>query len=176
MFRISIIFILFGSIQACSQLKTENGVVCVCNSTYCDVVPDLELPTNSDIEIFYTSATQPGFNLVRATFLQTTPQNPIISIGGTVPDLRPIIGFGGAFTDATGQNIRRLPEDAQQKLLESYFGPEGIGYSVCRVPIGGTDFSPRPYSYDDHDDDTELKYFALQEEDLNFKVSLMLRF
>ncbi|KAJ8927687.1 hypothetical protein NQ314_019823 [Rhamnusium bicolor] len=81
-----------------------------------------------------------------------------------------IVGFGGAFTDATGINIRSLPEGAQKKLLESYFGENGIKYSICRVPIGGTDFSTRPYSYDDHPNDVNLEHFELQQEDFFNKI------
>lgn len=82
-----------------------------------------------------------------------------------------ILGFGGSFTDSAGINIYALPEGAQEHLLNSYFGDEGISYSIARVPIGGTDFSTRPYTYDsDHDGDVDLEHFALQEEDILFKV------
>jgi glucosylceramidase len=36
-----------------------------------------------------------------------------------------ILGFGGAFTDSAGINIASLPPQAQDKLLRSYFAPEG---------------------------------------------------
>ncbi|KAK6038327.1 hypothetical protein COOONC_24169 [Cooperia oncophora] len=43
-----------------------------------------------------------------------------------------IIGFGGAFTDAVGINLRSLSEETQKKLLESYFGKNGkYLYSMC---------------------------------------------
>lgn len=82
-----------------------------------------------------------------------------------------ILGWGGAFTDATGINIHQLPQGAQENLLRSYFGEDGVDYSLCRVPIGGTDFSTRPYSYDDHLDGVGLPNFKLQEEDKDHKVS-----
>ena len=34
-------------------------------------------------------------------------------------------GFGGAFTDAAGINIRNLSEGAQENLLQSYFSSAG---------------------------------------------------
>jgi hypothetical protein len=40
-----------------------------------------------------------------------------------------------------------------------------------RVPIGGADFSIRPYTYCDQEDES-LESFALQLEDLNYKVSI----
>lgn len=82
-----------------------------------------------------------------------------------------IIGFGGAFTDSTGHNINLLPEGARRKLMESYFSDDGLEYNMGRVTIGGADFSPNWYTFDDRaDDDMDLKYFALSEEDFTHKV------
>lgn len=38
------------------------------------------------------------------------------------------------------------------------------------MPIGGTDFSTRGYSYADGDEDAELKNFNLTAEDFDYKV------
>lgn len=54
--------------------------------------------------------------------------------------------------------------------FSSYFSTDGIEYSLCRVPMGGTDFSTHGYSYDDGDADPELKKFNLTTEDFNYKV------
>ena len=47
-----------------------------------------------------------------------------------------IIGFGGAFTDAAGINIAKLPQALQTRLIKDYFANDGIEYSLGRVPIG----------------------------------------
>ncbi|CAG2165933.1 unnamed protein product [Oppiella nova] len=60
-------------------------------------------------------------------------------------------------------------------LIDSYFSDNGIEYSMARIPIAGTDFSDRPYSYDDVDGDLELKHFALQKEDLEWKIPYIQR-
>lgn len=57
----------------------------------------------------------------------------------------------------------------------SYFGPTGIGYSMLRVPIGGTDFSTRFYTLDDVPSDENLGCFSLADEDFNLRVSLYMR-
>jgi glucosylceramidase len=36
-----------------------------------------------------------------------------------------MIGFGGAFTDAAGINIKSLSDAAQQNFMQSYFGSNG---------------------------------------------------
>lgn len=40
-----------------------------------------------------------------------------------------------------------------------YFGPEGIEYSVGRVPMGSCDFSVESYSFDDVPGDYNLTHF-----------------
>ena len=84
--------------------------------------------------------------------------------------LQTMLGFGGAFTDATGINVVSLSEASQDTLIRSYFAPEGIRYDICRIPIAGSDFSTRPYSYDDVEGDVDLEFFALAEEDYLYKV------
>lgn len=87
-----------------------------------------------------------------------------------------ILGWGGALTDATGLNIASLPRDLAGKLVESYFGPSGNNYNLVRVPIGGSDFSARAYSYDDtngNEEDPYLLNWALAEEDLKLKIPLL---
>lgn len=58
--------------------------------------------------------------------------------------------------------------------FRSYFGPNGINYSMLRLPMGGTDFSTRPYSYAMTPNDTSLEHFELQMEDIFFKVVLFM--
>ncbi|GMR55429.1 hypothetical protein PMAYCL1PPCAC_25624, partial [Pristionchus mayeri] len=76
-----------------------------------------------------------------------------------------IIGFGGALTDSTVLNINNLTEHLQRKLMESYFGADGIGYSIVRIPIASCDFATHEYSYDDKEGDFDLRSFALVPED-----------
>ncbi len=58
-----------------------------------------------------------------------------------------IIGFGGAFTEATGYSLNLLPYEKQEEVLKEYFSEEGLNYNFCRLPIGSTDFSKHTYSY-----------------------------
>lgn len=53
----------------------------------------------------------------------------------------------------------------------SYFSDEGNDYSLCRVPVGCSDFSLRFYSYDDDTlGDANLTKFNLTKEDFDYKV------
>ncbi|XP_018007354.1 putative glucosylceramidase 3 [Hyalella azteca] len=86
-----------------------------------------------------------------------------------------ILGFGGSFTDAAGQNINSLSSETKEWLLRAYWAPEGIEYGVGRVPIGGSDMSPRGYTLDDVEGDVELVHWSLQPEDYNYKIPNMKR-
>lgn len=78
-------------------------------------------------------------------------------------------GFGTSFTDAAGINTAALPKAAADKLLSSYYGPDGSEYTLGRVPLAGTDFSTYAYTYDDDEVGT-LDGFALKNEDYSYKV------
>ncbi|KAF2886508.1 hypothetical protein ILUMI_19665, partial [Ignelater luminosus] len=55
----------------------------------------------------------------------------------------------------------------------SYFSKEGLEYNFGRVPIAGTDFSTRDYSYNDGDEDSQLSNFKLANEDYEYKIPLI---
>lgn len=59
------------------------------------------------------------------------------------PDCRyqTIRGFGGAFTEAAGYNLTRLPEAAQEEVLGAYFGRDGLRYNLGRTHINSCDFA-----------------------------------
>ncbi len=61
------------------------------------------------------------------------------------------------------------------QILKAYFDPSvGLNYNTGRINMGGCDFSTRGYTYCDQEGDVELESFALQEEDLEFKVAVIL--
>lgn len=80
------------------------------------------------------------------------------------PKREPILGFGGAFTEASALNFMTLEQDGKNAVLELLFGKDGLGYSVGRVPINSCDFSVASYSFDDHADDFSLEKFDLKVE------------
>lgn len=71
-----------------------------------------------------------------------------------------ILGFGGAFTEASALTWQALSPELQHRLLEAYFHPtEGIGYTLGRVHINSCDFASHSYSFDDVPEDFELFHF-----------------
>ncbi|XP_031839025.1 lysosomal acid glucosylceramidase-like [Nomia melanderi] len=154
----------------------NDGIVCVCNATYCDnFLENVKSPGGGKVNWYVTNKEGQRLSLKTAQFdtEEKSSHNITIDIDSSIKYQR-IIGFGGAMTDSSGMNIMNLSPGTQQKLLESYFGNSGAKFTVVRIPIGGTDFSTRIYSYDDYDDDASLEHFALAEEDYKYKIPLLL--
>ena len=76
-----------------------------------------------------------------------------------------ILGFGGAFTDASCYLLHLMDPDARQAFLSDLYGPSGLGLSVGRTCIGTSDYSTKMYSYDDTPEpDPELKHFSIEQD------------
>lgn len=81
-----------------------------------------------------------------------------------------IEGFGGSITDGTswllGAKVNPSTKDA---IMTALFDPKkGIGLSFLRQPIGSTDLSRRPSTFDDIPAgkmDPELKHFSIQQDE-----------
>ena len=72
-----------------------------------------------------------------------------------------IMGFGGAFTDASCYLFSRMNAADRQKLLSELVGPDGLQLSMGRTCIGASDYSRSVYSFDDtQTPDPELKSFS----------------
>ncbi|XP_046661458.1 lysosomal acid glucosylceramidase-like isoform X2 [Homalodisca vitripennis] len=156
--------------------------VCVCNATYCDIIYKVQTINKDEFLSFISSKDGLRFNRTNGKLSNNSglplPQasSPRTTVSFTVKPgkkYQKIMGFGGAFTDAAGINIKSLSKMAQENLMRSYFSEHGIEYNLCRLPISGTDFSTHPYSYDDGTPDPQLSRFALAQEDLEYKIPLI---
>ncbi|XP_014480391.1 PREDICTED: glucosylceramidase-like isoform X2 [Dinoponera quadriceps] len=155
----------------CIRRKVEYGIVCVCNSTYCDYVPDVQVQENQYVTYTSTESGQ-RLNISIGNFSNGYSSCDITITVDTSKAFQEIFGFGGAMTDAAALNIRNLREPTQQKLIEAYYGAKGSRYTFCRIPMAGTDFSTRPYTYADTPGDLTLSNFSLVEED-NYKIGYL---
>ena len=72
-----------------------------------------------------------------------------------------ILGFGGAFTEATAYTLAQMPDDKREEVINSYFDPEdGLGYTIGRVHIHSCDFALENYTYVEENDE-ELETFDI---------------
>ncbi len=72
-----------------------------------------------------------------------------------------ILGFGGAFTDATCYMFNQLSSGARDQLFHEMFHPSELGLNVCRTCMGSSDYSTSVYSYDEGDPDPNLERFSI---------------
>lgn len=87
---------------------------------------------------------------------------------------QPMIGIGGALTDAAAETFAKPPPARQEELLTAYYGTDrGIGYTLGRTNINSCDFSSASYTYV-NEGDKDLTSFSIAP-DLRFKIPLIKR-
>ncbi|XP_076826951.1 lysosomal acid glucosylceramidase [Brachyhypopomus gauderio] len=153
----------------------QSSVVCECNATHCDSVGLVRLPAVGHFLTFTSS--QAGSRLQqeqRQVQRNSSGSDLRITLVPT-QKYQHVKGFGGAMTDAAAMNILSLSAGTQDQLLRQYFSPEGIEYSVVRVPMASCDFSTRLYTYADSANDYGLLNFSLAKEDTGMKIPLLQR-
>ncbi|CAD5220690.1 unnamed protein product [Bursaphelenchus okinawaensis] len=180
---ITILFIILSVTTAkdhkeCIPLEglAPGYIACVCNATYCDNIEDYGKLKPDEFAVYESNEDGKRLQLTVGKIgeklkFQTKQdsQKIVIKIDPSTTHQN-VIGFGGAFTDAVGINLKTVTKELQQQLLEQYFGKEGIGYTMSRVPISSTDFSMEAYSYLDKPNDFNLTTFRLHKADYDLKI------
>lgn len=131
--------------------------------------------STADVEVFESNKAGLRFETTTLAFDEGPHQapwnEPAVSLTiNPNKTYQEILGFGGAFTDAAALNIFALQSNLSKAIIDNYYSQDGLEYSIGRIPIGGTDFSTRKYTYDDIENDDDLGNFTLAKEDLDFKV------
>ena len=87
----------------------------------------------------------------------------------TTTTYQTIFGLGSSLEHSTCYNVRLLPPERQDQVVESLVSPEtGIGMNLMRVCIGTPDFTASPwYSYNDlpaGEQDPRLERFSIEKD------------
>jgi glucosylceramidase len=143
------------------RFQTDLEGVCVCSEATCDTIYNGHLHlSGSEAGVF--STTKAGDRLAFSTVDMTTAANDAADfVIDTTTTYQSIIGFGGAFTDASAINVDLLDSGLQDILVDAYFGDDGLQYTIGRIPIGSTDFSLTIYSYNDVEGDLAMDNFSI---------------
>jgi glucosylceramidase len=83
------------------------------------------------------------------------------------------LGIGGAITDASSEVFATLNDVQQNKLLQSLYGKDGIGYNIIRTSIHSSDFGLGSHTYIE-EGDAELKTFSIKK-DLEKRIPFIKR-
>jgi glucosylceramidase len=115
-----------------------------------------------EIDVFVTD---PLRHHQRGTPLRWNAASSSAASGAVVIDSsvksQPILGFGGALTDAACYVINQMPQAARSELLHELFSPKEMAFSVCRTCIGSSDYSRNVFSYDEGEPDPDLTRFSI---------------
>ena len=77
-------------------------------------------------------------------------------------------GLGGALTNSTLNNLKRLDLEKREKIINDYYNE--LNYNYLRLPIGTTDFSVRPYDGYDNDFKDNVEIINKIQEIKNIKI------
>ena len=94
-----------------------------------------------------------------------------VSIRLTQERFQSIVGFGAALTHASCYNLMKMKKSDRSAFLKEFFSvEEGMGVSMVRISIGGSDFSLKYFTWEDiqgmrgpHENDLEYVIPILKE-------------
>ena len=109
-------------------------------------------------------------------FLRGKPAGDVIHI--TDETFQTVEGFGAALTVSSGYNLLKMPQEDRTAFLKEMYDPkEGIGSSLIRLCIGGSDFS---WDYEHPSggrftwcDEPGMEHFAPHEMDLKYVLPVL---
>jgi len=70
-------------------------------------------------------------------------------------------GFGGCFNELGWEALGSLPLAARDHVFRDLFSADGANFSICRLPVGASDYALSWYSYDDVPDDFTMRNFNI---------------
>ncbi|CAD5225606.1 unnamed protein product [Bursaphelenchus okinawaensis] len=148
------------------QYFDQDSFVCTCSVTSgCDSVEPVGTIKDDEAVVYTTSLD--GDRLTRTVenfgiYKGHTNSSYLIELVSNTDWLQKIIGFGGAITDSV-QVVYDIAARNRLNtlLLDQYYGPNSIEYSLGRIPIGSSDFSETEWSYLEEPEDYLLSKFSL---------------
>lgn len=123
-----------------------------------------EMSTSSpEISMWVTSGDERFAAAPRATWRPAagTPTSDQLRLNPSVK-FQEVLGFGGAFTDATCYTFNRLSPPERERLFHELFHPSEMGLSVGRICVGSSDYSTKLYSFDEGEPDPDLTRFSIE--------------
>ena len=74
-----------------------------------------------------------------------------------------IQGFGTCFSELSHRALSKLSKEDYDKVMTDLFTPgkEGANFTICRMPIGSSDFALKYYSFNDTPGDLAMEHFSI---------------
>lgn len=76
-------------------------------------------------------------------------------------------GFGMCFSELSWRSLGRLSKEDYDSVMDELFAQEddGARFTICRTPIGSSDFALKYYSYDDAPGDFSMAAFSVENDE-----------
>lgn len=173
---VGLLFSLSDAAQyAPCQESTVYPNTCECTDDYCDEIAPVGVLSAGEVAVYQSSPLPLHHRLNRtvSAYFTNTGDNKkgsgILIQVDTSRTFQRIVGFGGALTDAVAINFNMMDSAIQKHILASYYGDNGLQYTLGRIPIASCDFSTHSYSYDDYNNDYNMSLFSI-DMDKDFKL------
>ena len=75
--------------------------------------------------------------------------------------LQKMDGFGGCFNELGWDALQAIAPSVRSKIMQELFSNDGANFSICRMPIGSSDYAMSYYSLDDVADDFSMLNFNI---------------
>lgn len=93
----------------------------------------------------------------------SAPANERASLTLTEELFQSVEGFGGCFNELGYAALQHLTDEDRETVLHALFHPEGEHrFSICRLPIGASDYALEWYSHNEHDGDYAMERFSIE--------------
>ena len=72
-------------------------------------------------------------------------------------------GFGVCFSELSHRALSKLSKEDYDSIMTELFTPgsEGVNFTICRMPIGSSDFALKYYSFNDTPGDLAMEHFSI---------------
>ena len=133
-------------------------------SIFCAVTLFLLLRSISSIaqktSMIYTTETERWVKTKKA--IQFTDSDVKIDIEIYLDSVLQVVdGFGGSFNELGYEALKVLPKRDIEKVMSALFSQEGCDFSMCRLPLGASDYALSYYSSNDVPEDFGMRDFNI---------------
>ncbi|MCL5129612.1 hypothetical protein [Algibacter sp. L4_22] len=112
------------------------------------------------VELIYTTASKRWVKPKK--FLQKADATSLNDITIYTDSLLQVVdGIGGAFNELGWEAIKSLDESGEEEVANALFSKDGCNFSMCRIPIGASDYALSYYSHNDVPGDFVMRDFNI---------------
>ncbi len=71
-------------------------------------------------------------------------------------------GFGGCFNELGWRALSRVNSEERERIFDDLFSRSGCNFTMCRLPVGASDYAEQWYSLNDHEGDFAMRHFSIE--------------